>query len=273
MSITKLDWKFVLSLFAAIAGIAVPVLLWQFDLSSRSLSVQLSSSIALEPKVDASMHGLQVMLDGVKVELPHLSTLELTNSGSKPIAASDFEGPLEIRIKQGRLVRARVDRSNPRDLPASISTDENVVKLQPLLLNPGDSIIFAIVTSQQAPEFDPFARVSGVAKVLYKDSSTKLGWGRAAFSFTQALLAFCLYMMFAVSVIRPNTVLVSRALAICTMIVCAAAGSLLLQRALRSVGFDDSQLNLAVSTGLAAFGGVPLFFRQLRISRRFIGKG
>jgi len=270
MTTITFDWKFFATLLAAVAGVVVPILLWQFDISSRSLSVRLVSSVALQPETGPSVQDIQIVLAGVKIESPYLSTLELTNDGSKPISASDFEGSIEVRLnKDSQVVRARISSSQPSNIPAALSTDKNVVKLQPLLLNPKDTLTFAIITSGGPPIFEPQARIAGVSKILYEDSTTKnSGWKRAIFLLPLSLLSFVLYMFFAVSLVRPNTVSVSRLVALGTMLVCGVSSSVLLRRGYQAIDLDDSALNMSAFLVVAVVVATPVFFRQMRRSRR-----
>lgn len=268
MSALHLDWKFFATLLAALAGVVVPLFLWQFDLASRSISVQLVSSVALQPEAGSTVQDLQVVLDGVRIESPYLSTLQLINDGTKPIAASDFEAPFEIWINKDRqFVRARILSTQPTGIPGSLVSEKGIVKLQPLLLNPEDSISFALLTSGGQPVFEPHARVAGVQKVLYEDTTTRQkGWPRALLSSALAVLAIVLYMYFSVSLIRPKTVTVSRMLAVSAMLVCAIASGLSIRRAFAAIDLDTNIFNLTVFTVVAMLFGIPIVIRQIRLS-------
>lgn len=128
------DWKYVVMLLVAIAGVGISVWLWQVDLSSRSLTVRLVSSIPLlQQEKSGVLLDLELRLDGVKIDAPYLSTVEISNDGSKPIASSDFESPLALGVgADTQIIRAKVGTSTRRDLPAIVAAHKNAVKLQPL---------------------------------------------------------------------------------------------------------------------------------------------
>lgn len=270
MPALNFDWRFFATLLAAIAGVVVPVFLWQFDLASRSISVRLVSSVALQSDVGFSVQGLQLVLDGVTIESPYLSILQLINDGVKPIAASDFEAPLEIRINTERkFVRAGVLSTQPSGIPAALVSESGVVKLQPLLLNPKDSLNFVLLTSGGQPVFEPHARVAGVEKILYEDTTARQkGWPRALLYYGVAVLGFVLYMFFSVSLIRPNAVMVSRRLAFSAMLVCMISSGLLIRRAYAAIDLDFSTVNIAVFVAVALTFATPVFIRQIRRSRQ-----
>jgi hypothetical protein len=270
MQALSLDWKFFATLFAAVAGVVVPVFFWQFDLTSRSISIQLESSVALQPDVGSTVQDLQVVLDGAKINSPYLSTIKLINDGSKPLVASDFEAPLEVRINNDRqFVRARILNTQPTGIPGSLSFERSVVKLQPLLLNPKDSITLALITSGGQPGFEPHGRIAGVQKIGYEDTTVKeKGWPRAVTSSALAVLAFVMYLIFSVSLVRPHTILISRTMAFSTMLVCGLASGLFIRRAYSAIDIDANDVNLLGFAVVASLFAVPFFMRQIRRSRQ-----
>lgn len=265
------DFKFYLGLAVALAGVIVPIFLWQFDISSKSLSVQLVSSVALQPETSSSVKGLQVVLDGVKIDQPYLSTLEITNNGSKPIPSSDFETTLEIRLTNNTsIVRARISDSIPHEIPAEISFEEtSKVSLEPLLLNPKDRLTFSLITAGGAPAFEPFARISGISKVSYEDSTeNNANWKKASGFFFLSIISLTLYMIFSVSLVRPNTVVISRMLALSTMAVSVFSSSSFARRAINYANIDVSTLNLVTFLLVSLSVALPFLFYFLKKSRK-----
>ncbi|WP_150775474.1 hypothetical protein [Pseudomonas fluorescens] len=161
------DWKFILTLTVAILGIVVP-LVWQSDLSSKSMELRLSSSTSLEPP--SKILDLQVVLDGKKLETPYSSSLELVNTGSKTVLSSDFDKPIEILIGDGaKLVTARITDTTPNDIPAEISLSGNVIRIAPHLSNPKDAISLSIITSGEKPVYSTRGRIAGIQHIPYTD--------------------------------------------------------------------------------------------------------
>ena len=77
----RLDWKFFLTLIIAIASVAVPVWLWQIDLSSKALTLTVKSIAELQTQGISDLDGVQVLVDGKPLASPFVSVLELSNSG------------------------------------------------------------------------------------------------------------------------------------------------------------------------------------------------
>ena len=260
---SRFDWKFFLTLAITIASVAVPVWLWQVDLSSKALSLTVKSTAELQPKGIDTLDGIQLSVDGKALDSPYVSVLELSNSGSKPIATSDFEGP--IRISTGspsKLVKVRTTSSTPPSLEPAVSLAEGVVLLQPLLLNPGDTIRITTVAANAKPAFAARARVAGVTEINISDAQvgreTKRYWlGRAV-----STLLLTLYLVnvteFAFAGLRRRTFL-PRSLA--TGVISGIGGAILL--AIPSPENAATASSFLPVMGIAALLSLPFVFRRM----------
>lgn len=172
MTITqiKFDWKFFFTLFAAVAGLIVPILIWQADLSAKSLKIQLDSSVPLQFPGTLPITDLQIFIDGNQIKDPVFSTLEITNNGSKPIVTSDFESDIYLKLKNSsKIIRAKVTKVDPADLEITLKSDENSASIKPLLLNPNDKFTISILTSGEIPEFSPQSRIAGISSIKFNN--------------------------------------------------------------------------------------------------------
>jgi hypothetical protein len=162
----KLKWKRLLSLGVAVAGILVPLLLWQADRETRSLELRLVSETALQPEMPKGMSGLQIVLGNNAIKSPSLSVLELRNDGSVPIVRDSFEEPLEIVVQNdSQLIRVQVTGKNPTDLSPKVTVTSKAIRLEPLLLNAGDSITIAVLAAKRSPVFAARSRIAGIRRV------------------------------------------------------------------------------------------------------------
>ncbi len=193
----RIDWKFILTLVITLAGVAVPVWLWQADQSSKSLSVKLATRVALQPKEQESISGLEISVDGSRLQAPHLVVFEIRNDGSKPIPAADFESPVQIQLNsETTFARANVTGRVPKDIETTLTTAPKVVSLKPTLLNQGDTVSITAITSGAPPDFKVKARVVGVSNVLLEDGTTeKPNKFRLAFLLISAILSFISYFL------------------------------------------------------------------------------
>lgn len=170
----RFDWKFWLVLVATLAGVLVPVWLWREDLDARSVHFRKLSQTSLQPPDSAKALDLRVTVGGAELQSPYLTVFELVNDGARPVAASDFEAPIEITSKnKAEIVRTSVTGTTPTDLLPSLSVEAGVAKIKPMLLNPGDSVTIAVLTTKEEPVFGSRARIAGIRTVPIVDAQRK----------------------------------------------------------------------------------------------------
>lgn len=262
----RFDWKFFLTLAITIASVAVPVWLWQIDLSSKTLSLTVKSTVELQPKGIDSLDGIQLSVDGKALEAPYVSVLEFSNSGSRPIVTSDFEGPIRISTENpSKLVKVRITSSNPPSLEPALSLADGVFLLQPLLLNPGDTIRITVVAAGAKPVFTARARVAGVTEISIVDvqvgRETKMYWlGRVTLT-----LLLTLYLVnvteFAFAGLRRRTFL-PRSLV--TGFIAGFGGAILV--AIQSPENAATTSNILPVLGVATLLSLPFVFQRMRRS-------
>ena len=260
----RFDWKFFLTLAITIASVVVPVWLWQIDLSSKAISLMVNSTAELQPQGIDSLDGILLSVDGKALDSPYVSVLEITNNGSRPILTSDFEGPIRISADSpSRLVKVRTTSSNPPSLEPAVSLADGIVLLQPLLLNPGDTIRITTVAADAKPSFTARARVPGVTEINIIDAqarrkTTRYWLGKAA---STLLLALYLVNMteFAFSGLRRRTFL-PRSLA--TGVISGMGGTILI--AIQSSENAATTSTMLPLMGIAALLSFPFMFRGFR---------
>lgn len=162
----RFDLKYTVALIAAIAGVIVPALLWQYDQKSKSLSIKLISSTELQSSVTTTIPDLNLTINGELIAAPILSLVEIINDGIKPIPTSDFESPLSISIdKESKLIRAMLISTEPINLKPILEVNNQTIKVLPLLLNPNDKLKISVLSSGGLPKFIASARISGVSAI------------------------------------------------------------------------------------------------------------
>ncbi|KPG74725.1 hypothetical protein [Pseudomonas libanensis] len=192
-----LDWKFALTTVLAIAAVAVPVYFWQADLSAYSLTVRVAASSALELPSDSKIHDLQIIVNGTKIEAPHIYSLAIINTGSKPIPTSSFETPLQVRtLNDAKLITAQITGTEPPDIPVKMSIDDNQLKVLPFLSNPLDEVRITLVSSGPL-DLTAQARISGVRDIVFEDVSQTKTRPFVAFLYAViSVLSLGLYLFF-----------------------------------------------------------------------------
>lgn len=255
MAWKTLDWKFIATTVIAIAALVVP----QIDLSSRSLTVRLLSSSALQPALN--IQNLQISLNGQNVESPYVSTIELVNTGSKPITSADFDGALQIVIaNDAKLVSAEITSTTPKNIPAQVTTAPNKAAISPYLSNPKDVVTIAAITSGARPVFEVQARIVGVNEVGFEDSTVRRSsFLSSFFGIATACALLFLYFVFATLSLRNKTLIIPRGLGLCTSAFCGIAGGKLLnfvvsKDTFAGMPYAETLLSAARLTALAILG-------------------
>ncbi len=158
-------WQFVGAVFALVA-IAVTVLLYYYQRERRELAFGVLYETQLLSVSTALANRAQISFDGHVVPNIRLVVLALKNSGNRPILASDFQSPFAMRFGEAeRPLSVEVSKQFPADLDASVQLQDEQVLVQPLLLNPGDYLVFKVLTTGESNELSKKARIVGVSKV------------------------------------------------------------------------------------------------------------
>lgn len=167
------DWKYVITILVALAGVGVPVFLWQAD-QARSLRLDVISQTALSPVAPTALLGLKLTLDGSEVSEARLTVMEIVNNGNRPIVAIDFEAPVEITSKPpGKIVRMDLGEVSPSDLKPSFSLKDGQIFMQPFLMNSGDKARISIITSGGEPQFNVRGRIAGIKTIEFNSEALK----------------------------------------------------------------------------------------------------
>jgi hypothetical protein len=197
LALFKLDWKFFSATFVSLLAIAISLYLPRAELTAHELTMTLVSSWELQPPTGPRFQDLQVTLDGNKIENPVVSSITITNTGSKPVASADFEGPLMLVTEDpARLVSARMAGSIPKGIPVDLRIADGKIKILPFLSNPGDEITITLVTSGK-PVVQPTARIAGIKEIIVEDFTTPRTKPLAAlWAGLVCVGCFCLYTFY-----------------------------------------------------------------------------
>lgn len=101
--------------------------------------------------------------------IPHVTLLRIENTGRAPILAEDFQGDLTIAfgdLAQVLMAHVQFNRDDVIDPEVHrIEQRKGLLKLSPLLLNPGDCITFSFLMEGLPQNVGVRARIAGVNEV------------------------------------------------------------------------------------------------------------
>lgn len=157
-------WQFIGAVFGAAALFAM-VWFYLREKRRKALSYRILSNVPLVQYQKEYEDRLTIFFDEVRVHDLHLVVIEVVNSGDIPIEASDFVEPLQFSFgEQAVILGGFVTQRKPSYLSPSVETiPPHTVRVNPLLMNPGDSFQLVAQGTRFDSELDAKARIVGVS--------------------------------------------------------------------------------------------------------------
>lgn len=218
------DWKYLLGISLAILPLLFSLYQWRTDLQGHDISLRLISSSSLQPLAKSEIYDVRMSVNGVELVNPHFSIIELTNTGSKPILSADFDTPIQFTGTDGlTFITARVDLTDPKDIPVKVTLDAKHVSLSPFLFNPADRVLISTITSGPDPIISVKGRVAGIRSLAIDsalDSGNRL---KAGFGLIVSVLSLSLYTSYAW--VLTKRVVIDRRFLFASALCCGVAGT------------------------------------------------
>lgn len=158
--------EILLGFSAVIAAITVPLIIYFLQKSKRRLAYEVVSNAQLVGVKSEVQNKIKIYYENKLVENVHLVSIRIINSGNQPISIDDFARPISIQLGSNtNILTSEVLGLNPKDLDVSILKMQNSVEIQPLLLNPNDSLTLNILISDYRGGLEVSARVRGISNI------------------------------------------------------------------------------------------------------------
>lgn len=158
-------WQFAGAVLALVA-IAISVALYFAQRQRKDITYELLSNTPLLTVREKGLGQLQLTYNSVPVDNPRLAVIRLRNSGNVPIATTDYERPISFTFGEGATVlSSAITATSPDNLNVGVETKDNVVVLQPALLNPRDSLTLKLLVSGEARDLSADGRIHGVHRI------------------------------------------------------------------------------------------------------------
>jgi len=164
--------KWIISTVLAALALVVPIILFIFSTSVKTLDFEIRSKIELT-KESNSVENLKISINGKDVEDIFVYGVKISNTGSKPILKEDYEKILSINVSEDSVIySAKKNRTYPENLSLKFKIDKNQLLISPMLLNPNDEFEINIYSSSgEYPKLD--ARIAGVSTVNSKSPESR----------------------------------------------------------------------------------------------------
>lgn len=155
-------WQFIGAVLALVAAVITLIA----QKTRKRLSYEVVARTPLITIKDELVDRLRVLYEEKPVENPSLVVLTLTNTGNAPIEPQDFKGSLSISLSSPSVIlTAGVTETDPPGLNVCHRISGSQLLVEPLLLNPGDSISLKMLVGECHGPLKVDARISGVKAI------------------------------------------------------------------------------------------------------------
>lgn len=175
-------WWPVTTVVVTAVAILVPVLIFLAERERPSLALEVRALTALVSPGLEQFDDLTISHIGdgglsAPIDELWLTSFRLINDGNTTIRKEDFETAIWVRLQDNQAVLGiRIGESNPEYLTPTVAHDPHddgpiancCVLILPLLLNPGDSISFSVISTGPMPNpqiESRIARIKEIAKI------------------------------------------------------------------------------------------------------------
>lgn len=170
------DWLGIGASALTLVGVAVSVYFGRRQRNRKVLAYQVSSARVVSVR-DVAADKITILYDEHPVGDVRLLTLQVKCAGDVPIASADFERPLTLLLgDNAQVLKSEVVKTAPEDLNPQHAIHGSTLEIQPLLLNPGDSLEMTALVSDldNADHLD--GRIVGINKFSKLSTSLPPQW-------------------------------------------------------------------------------------------------
>ncbi len=158
-------WQFI-GVLLALAAIFLTYVVYRRQQLRKRLTYDVVSRNQLLTVKEELAGKLSILYEGRPAKAISVLVVRLWNSGNQPIQAADYERPISFLIQEpGTVLSADIIDVYPSSLNPGLAIDENKVHIEPVLLNPDDSLTLKILLKDPGNLFWPDARIAGVTSI------------------------------------------------------------------------------------------------------------
>lgn len=119
---------------------------------------------------------IELFFDGRKIEDGRMHIVMFDVTGSIPVLREDFDGPIKLETSgDGQILGFKISYARPSTLDPKIRLDGSTVKIDPLLLNPGDYFGIELLVSGEVEVSSISARIAGIQELTEREYVDRSG--------------------------------------------------------------------------------------------------
>lgn len=158
--------------FFGFLAIVVSIIIFVFQRKTKSLCYAITANMPLVNSDDDIDNGISLIRNGEIIDKARIISLVIKNNGNKYISKDDYTGDISFYVSNvSSVIFAKIIDSNPSDIfiknSSEIKIHHDSFFIEPLLLNPGDSLTIKLITQGGDGEADVSiaARIAGVREI------------------------------------------------------------------------------------------------------------
>lgn len=157
-------WQFA-GVIIAIVTVAVLIFLSIHERNRKSIEYNMISSTPVLSISEGVEGKLKILFDEREVNQVQLIVIGVTNTGNVPITEDDYSHPIAISFGKGKLLTVELMEKDPDDLDVLPVNQNDMVVINKVLLNQGDSFTLRALVAQFEDVVEVKGRIAGVQKI------------------------------------------------------------------------------------------------------------
>lgn len=157
-------WQFVGAVVALVAFVTSVFTLIR-QRTNKAISFDVVNVAPLLRIQDEIKDKLQIIFEGRGITEAHLVVLDLYNSGTVPILPQDYFQPVSFDFgdpSETEILNAEILETSPSNMAVSIARKDSTIELEPVLLNPADSIRLKVLLTRVCGKIKGKWRIVGI---------------------------------------------------------------------------------------------------------------
>jgi hypothetical protein len=160
----------VATILFGLLSLAVACSIYFMNREFKSLGVTILTNTVLAKVEPSVASDITLLYKGKPADSLSLVTVKIENTGNRTIWRTDYDRPIRLVFPATtEIVDASVVEASPLHIDVSITKEQNIAIIDPVMLNQGDRFIIRLLVNNashdQSKPFFPDVRIAGVSDV------------------------------------------------------------------------------------------------------------
>lgn len=156
------DSRNAIAIAAVLVSTSLAISLYRKNRKTTALVYEFLAMTRLVRLQDEQSRRISLLVDGVPVRDVGLVQIRITNTGTEPIDAQDFQRPISFTVEpRARIFEAEVSNERPAGINAEVVVNDNEAIVKPTLFNSKDSIVIKLLIADFDGQLTIDSRIKG----------------------------------------------------------------------------------------------------------------